>query len=127
MTTTAPLAPADLATLLGTDPRTTRKFLRSITPLEEQPGKGSRWAIKGTKANIATLTKKFAAFNEAEAKAKADRAAKAEAKVTEAPAVDEVIHKVIEEVTHTDLTDDEGPTDADIEAIMAEGDDDIDA
>lgn len=68
--------PADLADALGTDARTARKFLRSITPRDEQPGKGSRWAIKGTKANIATMRKKFASFQEAQEAAKAAREAK---------------------------------------------------
>jgi hypothetical protein len=62
MTTTAP-ATIDIATLaeaLETTPRMTRKFLRSITPKESQPGKGSRWAIE--KKAIASLKKQFATF-----------------------------------------------------------------
>lgn len=62
---------------LGTDPRTTRKFLRSAFPVEAHPGKGSRWAIDGGKANIAGLKKKFIAFQEAAAK-KAEAATDAE-------------------------------------------------
>ena len=84
MTTIAPLSPAALAEVLGTDARTTRKFLRSITPKEDQPGKGSRWEVKGTKANIASLVKRFAAFTADEDAAKAARAAKAEAAKAEA-------------------------------------------
>ena len=41
MTMTVP----ELATLLSTDGKTTRRFLRSITPKEGQPGKGGRWII----------------------------------------------------------------------------------
>jgi len=42
------ITPAELALELGTDARTTRKFLRSITPRDEQPGEGRRaGAIKG--------------------------------------------------------------------------------
>jgi len=40
---------ADLAARLDTDARTTRKFLRSITPADEQPGKGSRWQVPAKK------------------------------------------------------------------------------
>ncbi len=69
----AQITVTDLATELGTDPRTTRKFLRSITPKEEQPGKGSRWAIE--KAQIRSMKSKFAAFT----KAQAERAAAREA------------------------------------------------
>lgn len=51
---------ADLATTLDTDARTTRKFLRTITPREEQPGKGSRWAIE--KKRVPALKKAFATY-----------------------------------------------------------------
>jgi hypothetical protein len=51
---------ADLATELGTDPRTARKFMRSITPRDEQPGKGSRWGIE--KREVRSLKSKFAKF-----------------------------------------------------------------
>jgi len=47
----------ELAEKLETTPRTARKFLRSITPVEEQPGKGGRWSIQ--KAQVRSLTKKF--------------------------------------------------------------------
>ena len=77
MTATALITPAELATELGTDARTTRKFLRSITPRDEQPGKGSRWGIKGTKSNIAALRKQYAKFDEAQQAARAARAEKA--------------------------------------------------
>ena len=61
---------ADLATELGTDPRTARKFMRSITPREGQPGKGSRWSIE--KREVRALRSKFAKFAaEAEAKREA--------------------------------------------------------
>ena len=76
MTATALITPAELATELGTDARTTRKFLRSITPRDEQPGKGSRWGIKGTKSNIAALRKQYAKFDEAQRAARAARAEK---------------------------------------------------
>jgi hypothetical protein len=51
---------ATLATTLDTDPRTARKFMRSITPADLQPGKGSRWAIE--KREVAGLRKKFTAY-----------------------------------------------------------------
>ena len=41
MTMTVP----ELATLHSTDGKTTRRFLRSITPKDGQPGKGGRWII----------------------------------------------------------------------------------
>lgn len=68
------ITPAALAAELGTDARTTRKFLRSITPREEHPGKGSRWEIKGTKTNINSLRKQFTSWNEAQEEARQKRA-----------------------------------------------------
>ena len=51
---------AELATELDTDARTARKFLRSVTPADEQPGKGGRWMIE--KREVRSLKSKFAKF-----------------------------------------------------------------
>lgn len=51
----------DLATELNTTPRVARKFLRSVTPAEEQPGKGKRWSIE--KRQVRSLKKQFAEFD----------------------------------------------------------------
>lgn len=56
----ATITVAELATALDTDARTARKFLRSITPREEQPGKGSRWAIEAK--SVRSLKSKFAKY-----------------------------------------------------------------
>lgn len=50
----------ELSQELETNTRTTRKFLRSITPKDEQPGKGGRWQIE--KRDVRSLVKKFATF-----------------------------------------------------------------
>ena len=50
----------DLSTALEANPRTVRKFLRSVTPVEDQPGKGGRWQIE--KRDVRSLTKKFTDF-----------------------------------------------------------------
>ena len=99
MTAAATLTPAALAIELGTDARTTRKFLRSITPKDAQPGKGSRWAIKGTKTEIAAMKKKFIAFEKAQADAKAKRDAAKAAIELETPdeAPTEPTHLEVEE------------------------------
>lgn len=88
----ATITVTDLATELGTDARTARKFLRSITAKDDQPGKGSRWSIE--KREVRSLKSKFTKFTAAQDEA---RAARAEAKAN-----------------------DEDPTDAEIEAL--EGD-----
>ena len=71
------MTPADLATELGTDARTVRKFLRSITPKENQPGKGSRWSIE--KKQLRSLRSQYTKFQKAQAEAKAAREAAAAA------------------------------------------------
>lgn len=65
---------SDLATRLDTDARTTRKFLRSITPADEQPGKGSRWVIEAKQVrSLQAKFKKFTAEVEAAAKEREER------------------------------------------------------
>lgn len=77
MTKTAELSTAQFASEIGTDPKTLRKFLRSTTPREEQPGKGGRWVLPGTKTAIARARKDFAKWQKEQADAAAERAAKA--------------------------------------------------
>lgn len=87
----ANITTTEFAAEMGTDGRTARKFLRSITPKDEQPGKGSRWAIDGTKRSLNTMKKNFDKWNAAQLEEKAARAAaKAEEAASEAE-VDEVI------------------------------------
>ena len=50
----------DFAAALEANPRTVRKFLRSVTPVEDQPGKGGRWQIE--KKNLRSLKKQFETF-----------------------------------------------------------------
>lgn len=57
------LSPAELAVELESDARTVRKFLRSITPKENQPGKGSRWSIE--KRQLRTLRKQYTEWDAA--------------------------------------------------------------
>lgn len=61
----AQITTAEFAEALETDTRTVRKFLRAITPKEEQPGKGSRWVLEGNKNSINKMRKQFAAWDEA--------------------------------------------------------------
>ena len=94
-----------LAAELNTTPRTLRKFLRSDASGVEAVGKGSRYSLPTAKREVASLKKKFDAWGAAQAEAKAKREAdKAEAEV-EAPEVEVEV-------------DTEGPTDADMQAII---------
>ena len=52
----------DFATALEANPRTVRKFLRSVTPVENQPGKGGRWQIE--KRDLRSLKKQFETYIE---------------------------------------------------------------
>lgn len=67
----ATITVTELATELNTDSRTARKFLRSITEKDAQPGKGSRWAIE--KREVRSMKAKFAKFEKANADAKLTR------------------------------------------------------
>lgn len=78
------LTPNEIATRFQTDAKTLRRFLRASAGTEgaylqakgyEAPGKGSRWAIKG--ADMSGLRGAFNRWAADEAKAKAERAAKA--------------------------------------------------
>ena len=73
----ANITTAEFATELGTDPKTVRKFLRSITPKDEQPGKGSRWVLEGNKSSLNKMRKQFSSWSLEQAEAKAARAAAA--------------------------------------------------
>lgn len=95
----------ELALKLDTDPRTARKFLRSITPITDQPGKGSRWSIEAKQ--VQSLKSKFTKFTAAQATARAERDMHRESPV-DAPEVDEFAD-----------TDAE-PTDDDLAEIDAE-------
>lgn len=62
------LTTAQAAEKLETTPRELRKFLRSITPKDDQPGKGSRWTLEAKK--VTGLRKQFSTWKAAqEAKA----------------------------------------------------------
>lgn len=67
----------EFATELGTDSRTLRKFLRSTTPKDEQPGKGSRWVLEANANQLRKAKKDFGAWSAKQAEEKAARAAKA--------------------------------------------------
>lgn len=88
------MTPTEFAAEVNSDGRTVRKFLRSITPKDEQPGKGSRWALPGTKRDITKLRKQFNEWSAKQAQEAADRAAKKAQEATDAVEVE-----------------DEGPTD----------------
>lgn len=98
------LTASDLALELGTDPRTARKFLRSITPRDAQPGKGSRWGIE--KKSIRSMRPKFTKFvADEEARREAREAAKvATAEVIADEAIDEAL-EADEEPTDEALTE----------------------
>jgi hypothetical protein len=72
----ATITVAELATELGTDARTTRKFLRNITDADAQPGKGGRWQIE--KREVRSLKSKFGKYAAEVEATRASREATAE-------------------------------------------------
>lgn len=61
----ATITVTELATALDAPAREVRKFLRSITPLDEQPGKGGRWSIE--KSKVRSMKSQFAKYEAAKA------------------------------------------------------------
>ena len=57
------MTPKELANELGTDPKTVRKFLRSLS--SERPGKGGRWAI--STADLDAIKTRFENWNSTKA------------------------------------------------------------
>ena len=68
------LTPTEFASTVDSDGRTVRKFLRSITPKDEQPGKGSRWSLAGDKRSVTKLQKQFKEWSAKQAEERAARA-----------------------------------------------------
>lgn len=101
------MTPSQVATEFGTDARTMRKFLRSITPKDAQPGKGSRWEIK--KAELRGLRKKFTEFTIAQENAKNERTENAKNAVPEAEV--ELEENALEE------NEENGPSDEELAEI----------
>lgn len=67
----ATITVSEFATELDTDARTARKFLRSVTEADSQPGKGGRWSIE--KRDLRSLKSKFAKWGADEATKRAER------------------------------------------------------
>lgn len=67
----ATITVSEFATELDTDARTARKFLRSVTDADSQPGKGGRWSIE--KREVRSLKSKFAKWGADEATKRAER------------------------------------------------------
>lgn len=78
----ATMTTAQLATDFDTTPRTLRKFLRSDASGIESVGKGSRYALPGSKREVNALRKRFDAWRDAQAEAR-------KAHADDAPEVDE--------------------------------------
>ena len=75
----------DLSTALEANPRTVRKFLRSVTPVEDQPGKGGRWQIE--KKNLRSLKKQFEIYIEEHTRPQAE---------ADVPETDEELYEMLE-------------------------------
>ena len=111
---TTMLTTKQFADKLGTDGRTARKFLRSITPKDAQPGKGSRWSIAAT--NFRSLKKAFADYEKAVA-LRAAEAAKDIADELDADTLDALGVEDGDKVIEVD--DDSEPTDSELDEIDA--------
>jgi predicted transcriptional regulator len=68
------MTPTEIAEEFGTTGREVRKFLRSITPKDSQPGKGSRWSIDANATQLKKLRKLFEEWAAAKAEKVAEDA-----------------------------------------------------
>lgn len=68
------MTPAAFAETVDSTGREVRKFLRSITPKDDQPGKGSRWELPAGKREVTKLTKQFNEWKAAQAEKLAEQA-----------------------------------------------------
>lgn len=111
----AQITTTELATELGTDSRTVRKFLRADARSrgEAIPGKGARWSIE--RREVRSLKKRFDAWSAAQ-----DEAREARAKVEHSVAPDngEVTESETEESLDS-LDSLEGPSDAELAELEA--------
>lgn len=98
------LTATEIAQDLDTTGREVRKFLRSITPKADQPGKGARWGIE--KKEMRSIRPKFAKWVAAQEAAKAARqeANEAAPEVTDnAPLAEAEVEVEAEGPTHEEL------------------------
>lgn len=101
MTAAPTLSAKEVARELGTDARTLRKFLREVTPKDDQPGQGGRWTF--TKGEVTKIKKKFDKWGDG-GKIKAE---KPETLVAEAKPAKGKKGKKAQIEEPTDVTDDE--------------------
>lgn len=88
----ATITPNQFAERVDSTGREVRKFLRSVTPRDEQPGKGSRWALPATKRELTKLEKQFKDWHQKQLEDRAERARQAaeEAAAENGDEVDEI-------------------------------------
>lgn len=103
----ATITATELAAQLGTDSKTTRRFLRTTFEQDQHPGKGGQWAIE--KKQVQSLRAKFRKWEAAEAEKKASR--KTAEKIDTHPVADtpEALaseEAAVEEVLEEEVTDD---------------------
>lgn len=96
------LSAKEVATELGTDARSLRKFLRSEAKSKggvigvDTPGKGKRYAILASK--VKAMKPRFAAWAEAQAKIRAEaKAAREAAEADNPPEDEEVLEEEVDE------------------------------
>lgn len=108
--------------------RTLRKFLRDDFKAKElaTPGKGGRYSIDLNKRDLTAMTKRFAAWEVAQAEAKAKRdAINAPAAPAEPIILTNDEDGTDEEALAENEASDKGPSDEEIAAMLADVDDEV--
>jgi len=71
----ATITPSEFAEQVHADPKTVRKFLRSLTPKEQQPGRGHRWELPGGKRDVNRLNKQWTEWSAAHTRVQREKTA----------------------------------------------------
>lgn len=112
------LSAKEAAIELGTDARTFRKFMRSITPKENQPGQGNRYQIDD--AEIKKLKKRFADWSApkvSEAPKNGDKPSTTKKKTKKAKDAEAIDITEVDPDMIEDLAEESGPTEAELLAL----------
>jgi hypothetical protein len=120
------LSAKEAARELGTDARTFRKFMRAITPKEDQPGQGNRYAIE--EKQLKKLRKQFTDWSAPKAKedegnGEVTKPKAKKSKVEEAIDITDDVEIEFEDA-ELEITEDDEPTDAELMSLE-EGIDDL--
>lgn len=94
------LSAKQVASMLDTDARTFRKFMREVTDPDDHPGQGGRWNFVDDEEEIGELSKKFAEWQGSKTK-------RVRLRSTEDEVDDDDVEELEDEVEEFELDDED--------------------